>query len=102
LINLSPDEKKVFRKRVIECILATDMSKHTTQISGFKQLIDQNQIKAGSNTHTLLNKENEASLFRSQQDILNIICHASDISGATRPHEISATWTILLTEEFFN
>jgi len=56
---------KVFRKRVIGCILATDMAKHASDLSGLKGLVEAKQIKSGVNANLIINKENEASFFKS-------------------------------------
>ena len=45
--NLTTDEKKVFRKRVIGCILATDMSKHAADLSSLKSIVEAKSIKQG-------------------------------------------------------
>jgi hypothetical protein len=39
LEQLSRDEFRVFRKRVVGCILATDMAKHGTDLSALKTLV---------------------------------------------------------------
>jgi hypothetical protein len=53
------------RKRVIGCILATDMAKHAADLSQLKSLVEAKQIKSGINAQLVLNKENDASLFKS-------------------------------------
>jgi len=47
LDQLTPDEFKIFRKRVIGCILATDMAKHAADFSALKSLVEAKQIKGG-------------------------------------------------------
>lgn len=44
---MNNDEKKVFRKRVIGCILATDMAKHAADLSALKSLVETKDIKRG-------------------------------------------------------
>lgn len=63
--SFTTDEMKVFRKRVIGCILATDMAKHAGDLSALKNLVEAKQIKNGENSSLILNKENDASLFKS-------------------------------------
>jgi hypothetical protein len=65
LERLSPDQFKTLRKRVIGCILATDMAKHAADLSQLKSLVEAKQIKGGQNAALVLNKENETSLFKS-------------------------------------
>jgi hypothetical protein len=62
---LSNDEIKVFRRRMIGCILATDMAKHAADLSALKSLVEAKQIKQGENVSLLLNRESEASIFKS-------------------------------------
>lgn len=45
--NFSSDEKKVFRKRAIGCILATDMAKHAADLSSLKSIVEAKGIKGG-------------------------------------------------------
>ena len=40
LEQLSVDEFKVFRKRMIGCILATDMAKHASDLSALKSVVE--------------------------------------------------------------
>lgn len=65
LESLTSDEMKVFRKRVIGCILATDMAKHAADLSALKSLVETKQIKAGENSNQIINKESDAALFKS-------------------------------------
>lgn len=43
--GVSFDERKAMRKRIIDCVLATDMAKHTSQVSWFRTMLDSNGIK---------------------------------------------------------
>ena len=47
--KLTAEQFKVVRKRVIGCILATDMAKHATDLSALKGLVEAKQIKSGQN-----------------------------------------------------
>ena len=55
---LSKEENQIFRKRMIESILATDMAKHSSQMSSLKTLIEVNSIKGGENAEKILNRDN--------------------------------------------
>ncbi len=50
LDRLSQDQFKTVRKRVIGCILATDMAKHAADLSQLKSLVEAKQIKNGYNS----------------------------------------------------
>jgi high affinity cGMP-specific 3',5'-cyclic phosphodiesterase 9 len=49
LDQLTNDEFKVVRKRMIGCILATDMAKHASDLSALKSLVETKNIKNGEN-----------------------------------------------------
>jgi hypothetical protein len=68
------------RKRIIGCILATDMAKHAADLSALKGMIDAKQIKGGVNAKMMLNKENDNTLFKSQQFLLETCIHSCDLS----------------------
>ena len=42
---------------MIECILSTDMAKHSSQMSSLKALIEVNSIKGGENADKILNRD---------------------------------------------
>jgi hypothetical protein len=77
---MTSEQFKVVRKRVIGCILATDMAKHAADLSALKGLVEAKQIKGGSNSHLLLNKESDTTLFKSQQFLLETCLHSCDVS----------------------
>lgn len=102
LEQLTNDEFKVFRKRMIGCILATDMAKHAQDLSQLKSLIETKEIKGGLNAGLIINKENDTTIFKSQQFIMECCLHACDVSQQTRPFNVVKDWTYLLFEEFFH
>jgi hypothetical protein len=55
LSNMSEDQFKVLRKRVIGLILATDMQKHMTDGGNLKALCESNEISNGKNVGKLFN-----------------------------------------------
>lgn len=65
LEQLTNDEFKIFRKRMIGCILATDMAKHAADLSQLKSLIEAKEIKGGNNAGLIINKENDTTIFKS-------------------------------------
>ena len=100
LENISVNEFKEMRKRMIECVLATDMSHHSRIISLVKaksQILD---INKGKNVDRIIDLESK-TLFDDQQEMLNLLIHLGDISHNTKTFEISKTWTDLLYEEFY-
>jgi hypothetical protein len=56
------------------------MAKHAADLSALKGLVEAKQIKGGSNSHLLLNKESDTTLFKSQQFLLETCLHSCDVS----------------------
>lgn len=51
---MTKNEFKLFRKRIIGLILATDMAKHTSDLAQLKNLISNNDISNGKNVEKLI------------------------------------------------
>ena len=103
-INFAPEEYRICRRRMVDCILSTDMALHQKVISAVKIKMDTHDIKNGKNFEKIFedNKgENLGKLFENQQCILNMIIHASDISNPAKPDKISNEWTKRVYGEFF-
>ena len=43
--NLSGDERKIMRKRIIDCVIATDMSLHTQTLQFLPSFIESNKTE---------------------------------------------------------
>ena len=56
------------------------MAKHAADLSALKGMIDAKQIKGGVNAKIMLNKENDTTLFKSQQFLLETCIHSCDLS----------------------
>jgi 3'5'-cyclic nucleotide phosphodiesterase len=78
------------------------MAKHAADLSALKSLIEAKNIKGGVNAGLVLNRETEASLFKSQQFGMEICLHSCDISQQTRPFSVAHNWIYLLFDEFFD
>lgn len=102
LSEFSRDEFKTFRKRCVGMILATDMARHVTDLSSFKSLLEQRNIKNGENAKSIIDNTSAAKEFDSKQQLIEIALHAADVSTQCRPFEIAHEWTYLLFAEFFN
>ena len=55
--NLTKEEQKLLRKRVIGLILSTDMAKHATQVSNINSKLASLEIDNGENLDKLINDE---------------------------------------------
>lgn len=80
------------RKIVIQCVLGTDMTKHSAQISMLQsmiKLIDQN-----------IHNELEIDLGV-QDDMIELALHVADISNPAKSFPIAEAWAYKISEEFF-
>ena len=89
------------RRRIIECVLATDMANHSRHYAAFKSKIEGLDIKDGKNVEKIISNIDTKN-FESQQLILSNFLHASDISNPVKPEKVYDMWIKLLFDEFFN
>jgi calcium/calmodulin-dependent 3',5'-cyclic nucleotide phosphodiesterase len=100
LTPLKKEEFTIFRKRVIEAILATDMSFHSKVLTNIKnKLFNWNELKKTNEEELFINPTSK-TFFDEQQEVINLLIHAADIAHNTKPFVMSEKWTELLTEEF--
>jgi len=100
---LGDDERKVFRKRMIGMILATDMAEHMSHVNLIDYKVKHKGItREKNNGHLIIeDTESENEKFNSQQQVLEFLIHTSDLSTPTREFDTVKEWTYLLFEEFF-
>ena len=103
--NLSVENYKNIRKRMIRQILATDMANHgevmsliRTKIKLFKE---QNEEEKDISKSFILLSGNEKTKFDEQQVLLNYLIHMADLGHNCKKYEISKKWIKLLCEEFW-
>ena len=88
--NISNEDYKLMRRRMIELILATDMSNHSKVVCLIKNIIFEK------------NKDYKRVYdMEEQQNIMNFLLHTADISHCSKNFDISFKWTNLLNEEFW-
>ncbi len=95
------DQLKSIRKRIIECVLSTDMARHFDIVNALQNLITTHQITKGTNNEKVVNKKTPATEFDSKQFILGACIHATDIGNPARPFHIAEEWTVRVMEEFW-
>jgi hypothetical protein len=95
---MNNEEYKYIRKRMIGLVLATDMIFHFKQLEDIKNLIKEYNIKKGKNREKI--KENN-KLNDIQQQFLEILIHACDISNPTKTFNIYNLWANKVMSEFF-
>lgn len=87
--GMTKEQVTRFRKGVVECVLATDMSKHKLLVSEFRR--------------QFVGAEREAAPVEGdkKQLLMCILLKAGDISNLTRPFPQCVYWCERLAEEFF-
>jgi len=100
--ELSKEDYKTMRKRIVESVLATDMTFHAKQFTYLKLKIESLSISEGKNTEKILDGLDKMGIYSTQQEFLNIVLHSSDISNPTKPFHIYSQWAERVMEEFWS
>ena len=98
--EVNNENYRLMRKRMIGCVLATDMIFHNKQFNFVKDNISKFNISKGENRDKIIENVKE-KLFDVQQDFLEILIHACDISNPTKPFNIYSNWADKVVTEFF-
>ena len=98
---LSDDDYKLCRKRIIDCVLATDMAFHNKEFQFLKMRLQSFGIKNGENIEKLFDGLDIVTSYNLKQDFLNCLIHAADTSNPTKPIEIYKQWARRCVDEFF-
>ena len=80
------EKYKQFRKQMILCVLATDMTKHSSAIKFLNKLLS----------------EDNKTENNDKQDYMNLVVHTADISNPTKKFDIYFNWAKLIVEEFYS
>ena len=87
--ELVHDDWVIFRKLVLDLILATDLQKHFAIVTEFRELSQsEGGVKMNEDSHRLL--------------AMKIAIKCADIAHGAKRLEIHKKWTGLVTKEFFN
>lgn len=89
------------RRRIISCVLATDMIHHSKQLQYLKIKSESIGIDKGQNNNKILENLDSVDLFNTQQEYLNIFLHISDISNPTKNWEVYEEWSKRVMNEFW-
>lgn len=100
--SFSQPEVKLFKKRIVESILYTDMASMKDLRETFQKHLNQQGIKGGMNQHMLIDNTSEETTEKCKQLVSSVMLHACDISTSLREFDLSTKWANLLFEEFFN
>jgi hypothetical protein len=99
--TFSPEEYRTIRRRMIECVLATDMINHSKHLNSLKAKMESYEISNGKNLEKMISPENFSKNYDNQQTILSNILHAADISNPSKPEKIYDHWIKKLFNEFY-
>ena len=102
--DIQNEEYRVVRKRIVECVLATDMAKHAKEVASLKIKMENYKVTCKNNDSYLVNlvrDSSEESKFDRQQEVLNFFIHCADISNPAKLTQICTIWTDLVMKEFF-
>ena len=81
------------------CILATDMSRHDSDLNEMKAIMD--SVPEGTN-QILSDEMSEEEKEKRRQRVCELVVHASDIGFSARTFQARKIQCYLLFEEFFN
>ena len=84
--GLDKDKYKKLRKQMIQCVLATDMSKHSLSINFLKKCLAEDY------------KFDE----KDKQEYMDLVIHTADISNPTKVFDVYFKWAKLVVEEFYS
>jgi len=76
------------RKKIIDSVLATDMSNHVSLISSLKGKLDYLEVNNGENINKLI-MNNIDSFNSDHHDLINFLVHSADISHNTKVWKIT-------------
>jgi len=79
---MTPEEYRTARNIIVECVLATDMSRHFNELA--------------------IAPIKFATPVEERTFLLSIMLHASDISNPTRPFNTYSKWADAAISEFFS
>ena len=99
--GLSNQDYKICRKRIIQCILATDMTLHNREYEFLKKKIETFGINNGENFEKIFEGLDPITTYNLKQDFLNVLIHSADISNPSKPLNIYKQWAKRCVDEFF-
>jgi hypothetical protein len=102
LCRLKPEEWRLVRKRMIDCILSTDMANHAKNLNTLKAKLETFDIRGGKNVERMIFSDNVARTYENQQLVLGLCVHTADVSNPAKPEVVYGKWVDLVFTEFFN
>lgn len=100
-VLLNKEEKRLLRKKMIDCVLSTDMSSHHRIYTMIKLKVDRYEISEGKNVEQMIEAAGVEGLGPLQQEFCSLVLHFCDIANPAKPYEIYKYWISTVIEEFF-
>ena len=91
----------LIRKRMINCVLSTDMINHAKLYSFLKLSIEKYNIVKGENANKIFEPLDKVAKYDMEQTFLDLAIHSCDISNPTKPLEIYDQWADRVMSEFY-
>lgn len=98
---LKPEDFKIFRSKVIDNILATDMSHHFDIVDKFSARVE-HQTDTPFVKNTKDDRERQAETKEDRRLLMQAFTHMGDLSHCTRPWNVHKLLVTCLEEEFFS
>ena len=99
--SLTSDDYKICRKRIIQCVLATDMTLHNKEFQFLKSKSQTYSIRNGENVEKIFENVDPVTSYNLRQEFLNVLIHSADVSNPTKPLNIYKQWAKRCVDEFF-
>jgi len=103
--KLTSEQFRTVRRRIIECILATDMANYVRNLNEMRVKFESFDIVDGNNVNKLIlpEKADNAILKNNEnvQMILSGCVRTADISNPAKMNSIFIKWTEIIYQEFF-
>jgi cAMP-specific phosphodiesterase 4 len=91
LENMDKSQTKVFRRIVIDTVLATDMSKHFKHLGELKTMVETKKV---ANDGIL-----QVDKYSERSEILQCLLHCADLNNPAKPFDIAEEWAMRIVEE---
>jgi hypothetical protein len=99
--DLNKNETNTIRKKIINCVLATDMVHHAKLFTFCNINITKFSINEGKNVEKIFDNLTSIQIIEKQQEFMDLIIHSSDISNPTKPFNIYMNWANKVMNEFY-
>ena len=99
--DMNKSEIAMMRKRMINCVLSTDMVKHAEIFSLIKVSTEKYKINQGKNANKFFDGLESMALYDMQQNFMDLFIHSCDISNPTKPYDIYQIWASNVMNEFY-